>query len=80
MKVKLEGQFLENGSYHSQKTNTDVLHCTILVGSTALQITGVHLPSNVNRLDNVSMYVDIRAYGGNLLASYIPGTQVTVDE
>ena len=72
MLAKITGQFLENGSYHSSKTNTDVVYTTILVGSTALQVTGIQQPKNVQRLDTLEMTVDIRAYGNQLSASYAP--------
>lgn len=72
MLAKITGQFLENGSYHSSKTNTDVLYTTILVGSTALQVTGIQQPKNVQRLDTLEMTVDIRAYDNQLSASYAP--------
>ena len=73
MNVKVKGQFLENGSYHSNKTNTDVVYTTILVGSTALQVTGIQQPPTVKRLDDLEMNVDIRAFGSQLNASYISG-------
>lgn len=72
MKVMITGQFLENGSYHSQKTNTDVVYTTLLVDATALQVTGIQQPPTVQRLDEVTMTVDIRAYGNQLSASYVP--------
>lgn len=72
MKVMITGQFLENGSYHSQKTNTDVVYTTLLVDATALQVTGIQQPPNVKRLDVIKMTVDIRAYGNQLSASYVP--------
>lgn len=72
MKAKIKGQFLENGSYHSNKTNTDVYYSTILVGATAVQIQGVQMPTTVQRLDDVEMDVNIRAYNSSLLCEYIP--------
>ena len=72
MKVMITGQFLENGSYHSQKTNTDVVYTTLLVDATAQQVTGIQQPPTVQRLDEVTMTVDIRAYGNQLSASYVP--------
>ena len=72
MKVMITGQFLENGSYHSQKTNTDVVYTTLLVDATALQVTGIQQPPTVQRLDEVTMTGDIRAYGNQLSASYVP--------
>lgn len=72
MKVMITGQFLENGSYHSQKTNTDVVYTTLLVDATALQVTGIQQPPTAQRLDEVTMTVDIRAYGNQLSASYVP--------
>lgn len=72
MKVMITGQFLENGSYHSQKTNTDVVYTTLLVDATSLQVTGIQQPPTVQRLDEVTMTVDIRAYGNQLSASYVP--------
>nr|DAX08148.1 MAG TPA: hypothetical protein [Inoviridae sp.] len=72
MKVMITGQFLENGSYHSQKTNTDVVYTILLVDATALQVTGIQQPPTVQRLDEVTMTVDIRAYGNQLSASYVP--------
>lgn len=72
MKVKITGQFLENGSYHSSKTNTDVVYTTILVDATALQVTGIQQPPSVKRLDKVELTVDLRAYGSQLMATYMP--------
>lgn len=72
MKVKIIGQFLENGSYHSSKTNTDVVYTTILVDATALQVTGIQQPPSVKRLDKVELTVDLRAYGSQLMATYMP--------
>ncbi len=73
MKVLIEGQFLENGSYHSNKLNQDVVYTTLLVGATTLQVSGVHQPPSVHRLDTIKMNVDIRAFGSQLSASYLPG-------
>lgn len=72
MKVKIDGKFLENGSYHSNKTNTDVVYTVLLVGSTALQVTGIQQPPTVKYLDKLEMVVDIRAFGNQLSASYMP--------
>lgn len=72
MKVNITGQFLENGSYHSSKTNTDVVYTTILVDATALQVTGIQQPPSVKRLDKIDLTVDLRAYGSQLMATYMP--------
>ncbi len=71
MNAIIKGQFLENGSYHSSKTNTDVYYVILLCGSQAVQVNGVQCPESTKRLDNVEMCVDIRAYNSQLICSYV---------
>lgn len=70
MKVKIEGQFLENGSF-KRKDGTECYYSTVLVGANAQQVNGVQMPPTVKYLDKVNMTVDIRAYNGMLICDYI---------
>ena len=69
MKVVVEGKWLENGSYHSKKTNSDVPYTTLLIGAQAVQVSGTHV-NGAKYLDPVKMQVDIRVYNNNILCSY----------
>lgn len=70
MVVTVKGQFLENGSYHSEKKNADVYYATILVGATALQVNNLQVP-NVKRLEDITLEVDMRAFGNSLVATAV---------
>ena len=72
MKAIIEGQFLENGSYHSNKLNQDVVFTTLLVGNSTLQVQGVQQSPTVKRLDTIKMNVDLRAFGSQITATYLP--------
>lgn len=70
MLVTLKGQFLENGKYHSNKNDCDVIFTSILMGNSVVQVKGVHMPPSCNRLDDVQLDCDIRAYNSQITATY----------
>lgn len=68
MKVKIEGQFLENGSF--TRKNGDVCdYAVILVGATAQQVSGIKMPPDTKYLQKVTLDCDIRAYQGQLICN-----------
>lgn len=71
MLAQIQGQFLENGSYYSKTTEKEVPYCVLLCGAQTVQITGLQVKGK-ERLDDVVLPVDIRAYESRLVCSYSP--------
>lgn len=70
MKVEIQGNFIENGTYNAKDGQT-VNYVTLLCDNQTLQVRNVAMP-NKKYLEPVKIKVNLRAYQSQFSAEYIP--------
>lgn len=66
MKVRLTGQFLENGNF-KRKDGTIRNFCRLLIGNDVHQVLDFVADDDVQKLDVIEIDADVRAYDSRLV-------------